>query len=425
LDFPQLEMIIKKTIEKINEERLLKENSTSWIQNKRTLLKQFWKDFFLGEISPNKESLNNYFRQKRLDIRLDYSYLPILIVTKKWMEPLNKDDQKLLQYALRNITEELVVIPEAEHEVIPFSETSILIMLQMDGCLEVNPIYSQIEHCCRQVTEAAVKYIKEVVCCYVGVKESIYEMPSVIESLQEMDFNNVIHQSNIFYLHLAKNKEAYPHSENPIDQWREWIQQERYNQVQNEIEERLTPHKQKVHMNRDFLKRFIMDFQYLIFSFASDRSIFINELFGDEQLNQLLEKASESLDDLRTWVTYAMGVMKSFDQDNANRDNPIERTKQFIQMHLADEISMDHIANNVHLNADYLTRIFKKEVGVSISKYMINKKIEKAKELLVHTNKSIGEVATIVGYYNYSSFNRIFTKETGVSPQEFKNRNKI
>lgn len=51
---------------------------------------------------------------------------------------------------------------------------------------------------------------------------------------------------------------------------------------------------------------------------------------------------------------------------------------------------------------------------------MINKKMEVAKELLIHTDKSIGEIAMLVGYYNYSSFNRIFTKETGMSPQKFK-----
>ncbi|MNC32217.1 Melibiose operon regulatory protein [compost metagenome] len=81
---------------------------------------------------------------------------------------------------------------------------------------------------------------------------------------------------------------------------------------------------------------------------------------------------------------------------------------------------MEGIAQNVHLNADYLTRIFKKEEGISISKYIINRKIERAKNLLADTNKSIGEIAAMVGYYNYSSFNRVFTKEVSMSPQEYK-----
>lgn len=112
----------------------------------------------------------------------------------------------------------------------------------------------------------------------------------------------------------------------------------------------------------------------MIFAFASDRHVFINELFGDERSFKLLERASESLDDLFVWVNHAMDLMRNFDKTNANRDNPVERTKTYIQLHLSEEVSMEQIANHVHLNADYLTRIFKKEVGVSISRYLINKK---------------------------------------------------
>jgi two-component system response regulator YesN len=138
----------------------------------------------------------------------------------------------------------------------------------------------------------------------------------------------------------------------------------------------------------------------------------------------MLEEASESLDGLHQWVNYTIGLMQNYDEENASRYTPVDKTKEYIYQHLSEEISMEDIANNVHLNADYLTRIFKKEVGVSISKYMINMKIERAKDLLVNTDKSIGEIAVFVGYYNYSSFNRIFTKEVGMSPQEYKNRRK-
>lgn len=421
LDFSKVEIVLQETMEKIRTERMLKENSNSWIQNKKTVVKQFWKDFFLGEISPNKDSLTNYFRQKRLNVNLESLYLPILIVTKKWTENVSKEDQKLLQYGLRNITEELLKISDAVREVISFSDTSILVMLQIDGRPEGDILYRQIETCSRQVIDAARIYIKEIVCCYIGVKDTIYEMPSIIESLQEMDFNNVIYEPDVYFLHQGQNnKERYAYSDNPIGQWREWMKQGRYAQVLKEIEDRLTPQGQMFNINRDFLRKFSSDYYYLIFGFAADRNIFVNELFADDQSNLLLEKASESLDGLLQWVNHAMDRMRNFDQANANRDNPVERTKQYINMHLSEELSMEQIANNVHLNPDYLTRIFKKQVGVSISKHMINKKMEAAKDLMMQTDKSIGEIALLVGYYNYSSFNRIFTKETGMSPQEFK-----
>jgi two-component system response regulator YesN len=249
-------------------------------------------------------------------------------------------------------------------------------------------------------------------------------MPSIIEALQERDFNNVIHESEVFYLKQERRPHSSVQSEFPIAQWREWLRQGRYNQVEDDITTRLTSKEQRLKINREFLNKFIRDFYYLIFGFTHDRSIFINELLGDEESNQLFENASESLEGMLKWVNHAIILMRNFDKENANRDLPVEQTKKYIHIHLSEELSMELIAQNVHLNADYLTRIFKKEVGISISKYIINKKMEVAKELLIHTDRSIGEIASLVGYYNYSSFNRIFTKETGMSPQEFKIRNR-
>lgn len=424
LNFDKMQLVLKETKDNILADRILNENSNSWIQNKKSVVKQFWKDFFLGEISPNKDSLTNYFRQKRLEINLENAYLPILIVTKKFTESVTKEDQKLLHYALRNITEEIFVIPGVAEEVIPFSETTLLVMLEMDASQDEHRLYNQINDCCRQLSDTAAKYIKEIICCYIGDKDTIYEMPSIIEALQERDFNNVIHESEVFFLKQERRTHSSAQSEFPIAQWREWIRQGRYNQVEDDITTKLTSKEQRLKINREFLNKFIRDFYYLIFGFTHDRSIFINELLGDEESNQLFENALESLEGMLKWVNHAIILMRNFDKENANRDLPVEQTKKYIDIHLSEELSMELIAQNVHLNADYLTRIFKKEVGISISKYIINKKMEVAKELLIHTDRSIGEIASLVGYYNYSSFNRIFTKETGISPQEFKIRNR-
>ncbi|WP_138750757.1 response regulator transcription factor [Paenibacillus sinopodophylli] len=421
LNFTKVESVIQSTIDKIFTEKLLKENSHSWLQNKKIVVKQFWKDFFLGEISPNKDSLMNYFRLKRLDFNLEDSYLPIIVSTKKWTEPMSKDDQKLLQYALRNMTEEMVVIPETTQEVLPFSDTSILIMLHMDPSVDEQTVYKQIDISCCQLSDAARKHIKEIVCCYVGKKGTIFEMPAAIELLQMMDFNDVIYDPKVLFLYQEEQNHELTYTDHPFMKWREWLQHGGFAQVLNEIMNHLTPQDQQNGINRDYLKKFARDFYYLIVGFASDRNIFINELYGNEQSNRLLEEASESLGGLLQWVNYAIGIMQNYDHENTSRNTPVDKTKDYIHQHLSEEITMVDIANNVHLNADYLTRIFKKEVGVSISKYMINMKIEKAKELLENTDKSIGDIAMIVGYYNYSSFNRIFTKDVGMSPQEYKN----
>ena len=98
----------------------------------------------------------------------------------------------------------------------------------------------------------------------------------------------------------------------------------------------------------------------------------------------------------------------------------VSQTIEYVKQNLREELTMEMIAEQVHLNADYLNRIFKKETGYTLSNYVIKEKMEYAKFLLRNTDWSISDVAAAVGYYNYSSFNRSFKKMTGKSPQDWR-----
>jgi len=90
-----------------------------------------------------------------------------------------------------------------------------------------------------------------------------------------------------------------------------------------------------------------------------------------------------------------------------------------------DGLSREEIAAHVYLNPDYLTRIFKKEIGMTISDFVVGERIELAKELLLKTDKHINSIASSIGYSNFSHFSRIFKKSTGRTPQEFRQTHDI
>ncbi|MFK4996896.1 helix-turn-helix transcriptional regulator [Bacillus sp. N9] len=81
------------------------------------------------------------------------------------------------------------------------------------------------------------------------------------------------------------------------------------------------------------------------------------------------------------------------------------------------------MANHVYLNPDYVTRIFKRETGLSISEYLQQERIDTAKKLLIHTNKPISDIAIESGYSSFSYFSTIFKKVTQCSPVEFRKLN--
>ena len=74
----------------------------------------------------------------------------------------------------------------------------------------------------------------------------------------------------------------------------------------------------------------------------------------------------------------------------------------------------------VYLSADHLARVFKKETGETLVKYITDKRIHAAKELLSDTKTPISQVASEVGYDNYSYFTKIFKEKTGVSPGDYR-----
>ena len=74
----------------------------------------------------------------------------------------------------------------------------------------------------------------------------------------------------------------------------------------------------------------------------------------------------------------------------------------------------------VYLSADHLARIFKTETGETLVKYITDKRINASKELLSETKTPIAQVASEVGYDNYSYFTKIFKEKIGVSPGDYR-----
>ena len=94
--------------------------------------------------------------------------------------------------------------------------------------------------------------------------------------------------------------------------------------------------------------------------------------------------------------------------------------KQYINEHFSEEISLTDVANKVGLTPSYLSNLLKKETGKSYSEYLIDLRIEKAKALIRSTNHKIYEISEMVGYPNTFYFSRLFKRQTGKTPGEFK-----
>jgi AraC-like DNA-binding protein len=98
----------------------------------------------------------------------------------------------------------------------------------------------------------------------------------------------------------------------------------------------------------------------------------------------------------------------------------MEIVAQYIRNNYQQKISMQYLANAVHISQKYLRQKFHSAYGVSPQQYLIDTRMQAAQKLLCDTNYKIKEIAASVGYTSQLDFSNIFKKKTGVSPKEYR-----
>jgi AraC-like DNA-binding protein len=102
------------------------------------------------------------------------------------------------------------------------------------------------------------------------------------------------------------------------------------------------------------------------------------------------------------------------------KDKDIVRAIRYIHDHHHERISLRELADHVGLSPEYLSAKFKRETGVTTSRYISKMHVEEAKALLRFTDLSIGEIAAQLVYSSQSHFQSAFKRETGTTPQQYR-----
>lgn len=99
---------------------------------------------------------------------------------------------------------------------------------------------------------------------------------------------------------------------------------------------------------------------------------------------------------------------------------PVTICIDYIYAHIKERIMIEDLAKYTQLSASYLSRLFKKETGVSVSDYVREKKIEKAQHLLKFCDYSLIEIATYLSFSSQSHFIQLFKDFTGITPKKYR-----
>ena len=116
----------------------------------------------------------------------------------------------------------------------------------------------------------------------------------------------------------------------------------------------------------------------------------------------------------------ALFQRKAPTQTNVPEERTITGITRYLQEHLAEDISLSVLAEEFHLSSQYISQLFKSEIGVNFLAYLTNIRMEKAKKLLLSTSLSISEVSERSGYGDYRVFTKVFKKSEGITPSQYR-----
>ncbi|MBO9610089.1 MAG: helix-turn-helix domain-containing protein [Paenibacillaceae bacterium] len=135
--------------------------------------------------------------------------------------------------------------------------------------------------------------------------------------------------------------------------------------------------------------------------------------------------AFQSLQEVREWLvgTVLPGIRRHMaatsELDNKKQ---VRQMIAYIHDHIEEDLALHHLEQEFHLSAAQIRRLFKEELQTNFMSYVIDCRMAKAKEWLIHTDISVKEIADRLSYTTPQNFSRIFKQMTGISPGKYRER---
>ncbi|CAG7628305.1 helix-turn-helix domain-containing protein [Paenibacillus allorhizosphaerae] len=150
--------------------------------------------------------------------------------------------------------------------------------------------------------------------------------------------------------------------------------------------------------------------------------------FITEGFQQIIHHQQLLHDDLQGKLRQIELVFRIFDvvqrigltKVRAKKQNTVAGLLTFIQSNLHRSLTLEELADHIHMTPNYLCRLFKREMGVTPHRYLQTLRMEKAEKLLLYTDDPVYLIAEQLGFEDVSYFSRVFRTEKGLTPTAYR-----
>lgn len=427
VDYEEIEQVIGKAQRQLAEskakmsyEAMYDHYRKLWESQRPIVAERFWQGL-LNRSFPSKPSvIAEQLSRHGLEHHPEVRYLPILLKIRRWYKILTQRDEQIMKYAISNAVQD--GLQRAGKEALTVSldneQGLILFIVAAEGD---HAVWSDLD----DGGDMLIKFCNEHLYCdislYVGTEVAISEVVNVVDKLIELNKNNIVQINTIIMLEEWREQPT----KMPDVQWSQWLCW-----MKEQQEQLLFEHvslyfnswkQEQICIDAKGVEAFYQEFLQMIYTYLYQMGLHVNQVFDQKSLAGQSKEVLHSVHALEEWVVYIIQVAMNRVHTIKKSMTVVEKAVQYIKDHIGEQqLSREDIARHVYLNPDYLTRVFKKETGMSISDYMQQCRLDYAKRLLKETNQTISEIAVASGYSNISYFSTIFKKFTSLNPVDYR-----
>lgn len=422
----ELEKTLKKAVEKIKENKNKKESVLSLKvelnENNRLVREKVLTDFILGA-EGRCEELELFDSSRRVILVLRAANFCDL-AEKKY-----NNDIELASFALENVVKEIIKNDKGVVLFRNYIRREELILNKDCGGFPETNLKEQIGDLGKRIIEAVEKYLQFQV--YIGVsrefKSSKETAANYLDALEAVQNAGMFRSERICYFEKGLRSHTVIYSEDMENTLLNYIENNHKTHAEELIEQIFRNIENSQTFNSYSIRSSVLELTTnigrLVKNYAdtgeenfSDRNMMnkvINELFTLHELKDYLKDTSLK----------AMSLIN--DKKRIGSAKTIDQIVHYIDQHFREPINLNSISEKFYLNAAYLSRVFKNEVGENFNDYLSRKRMDSAVELLKHSELKMNDISEMIGYENVNYFLKKFKEHYHCTPTEFKKRRSI
>jgi len=410
---------VQKALQYIENKRTVENNSSRWKDMSNIHRERFIRDVITRTVVANTRDIDNAASRLGLAERHNMCCRPIYIAIRHWAEDYSPEDKALYRFGVCNVAHELIVESDQDGVTLQLDSDRIFVILE-----NVTKSAGQLQMTCLKLIKMCNKYLNCDITCYIGQVVELAGLADEVDAVMSFPMEHAVPYNEVYFTGNRPSSAQVHSWETDIQRWFQMLEAGQFQNVLDDVQKVLVNQEKRNLLNILELKQLQQDFTQRLYLWLERNNLQANRLYQDKRSLVLAEQSLYSISQFCEWLDWVLMRAKDVLDGVSHEDLWIKQVKDYISLHISDDINRKMIADAVYVTQDYLSRIFKKKTGVGLAEYIIQKRITLAKQLLTQTDSPIGDIAMQLGYASFSHFSKVFKDNTGQTPIIFRQEHK-